>query len=237
MIIPRRDNSADCRVASRASTNSPFCGEARAAKSLSARSSLVTFARSFRLSFPPPHANVAVSRSFFNCICLKLQIKYGDLLPADGILIQSNDLKVDESSLTGESDHVKKGETSDPMLLSGKSIYASVSRQFLSIFQFTANQVLTSWKAAAGWWWLPSASTRRPASFSRYWEPPPTSRKLTLSNGRKVTLSILKPLPIPPSCFLLLLFFWFFFCFTRARYHIANPVFIFPVVDSYIQSF
>ena len=44
----------------------------------------------------------------------------GDLLPADGILIQSNDLKVDESSLTGESDHVKKGEVVDPMLLSGE---------------------------------------------------------------------------------------------------------------------
>jgi len=43
----------------------------------------------------------------------------GDLLPADGIIIQSNDLKVDESSLTGESDHVKKSETADPMLLSG----------------------------------------------------------------------------------------------------------------------
>lgn len=40
-------------------------------------------------------------------------------MPADGIIIQSNDLKVDESSLTGESDHVKKGETTDPMLLSG----------------------------------------------------------------------------------------------------------------------
>lgn len=48
------------------------------------------------------------------------QVKYGDLLPADGIVIQSNDLKVDESSLTGESDHVKKGEHYDPMLLSGK---------------------------------------------------------------------------------------------------------------------
>lgn len=49
-------------------------------------------------------------------------MKYGDLLPADGVLIQSNDLKVDESSLTGESDHVKKGENSDPMLLSGKNL-------------------------------------------------------------------------------------------------------------------
>jgi len=44
----------------------------------------------------------------------------GDLLPTDGVIIQSNDLKVDESSMTGESDHVKKGETIDPMLLSGE---------------------------------------------------------------------------------------------------------------------
>ncbi|XP_026317050.1 plasma membrane calcium-transporting ATPase 2 isoform X7 [Hyposmocoma kahamanoa] len=50
------------------------------------------------------------------------QIKYGDLLPADGILLQSNDLKVDESSLTGESDHVKKGESFDPMVLSGTHV-------------------------------------------------------------------------------------------------------------------
>jgi len=50
------------------------------------------------------------------------QVKYGDLLPADGCLIQSNDLKVDESSLTGESDHVKKGEIIDPVLLSGTHV-------------------------------------------------------------------------------------------------------------------
>jgi Ca2+ transporting ATPase len=50
------------------------------------------------------------------------QVKYGDLLPADGIIIQSNDLKVDESSLTGESDHVKKSEATDPMLLSGTHV-------------------------------------------------------------------------------------------------------------------
>ncbi|XP_061470223.1 plasma membrane calcium-transporting ATPase 3 isoform X16 [Rhineura floridana] len=48
------------------------------------------------------------------------QIKYGDLLPADGVLIQGNDLKIDESSLTGESDHVRKSVDKDPMLLSGK---------------------------------------------------------------------------------------------------------------------
>ncbi|CAH8854419.1 unnamed protein product [Trichobilharzia szidati] len=52
-------------------------------------------------------------------ICL---VKYGDLLPADGIILQSNDLKVDESSLTGEPDQVKKGENNDPMLLSGTHV-------------------------------------------------------------------------------------------------------------------
>lgn len=51
-----------------------------------------------------------------------LQIKYGDLLPADGILIQSNDLRLDESSLTGESKEVKKSESSDPMLLSSTQV-------------------------------------------------------------------------------------------------------------------
>lgn len=58
---------------------------------------------------------------------MTIQIKYGDLLPADGILIQSNDLKVDESSLTGESDHVKKGEMFDPMVLSGERDLAELS--------------------------------------------------------------------------------------------------------------
>ncbi|XP_033989442.1 plasma membrane calcium-transporting ATPase 1a isoform X4 [Trematomus bernacchii] len=50
------------------------------------------------------------------------QIKYGDLLPSDGVLIQGNDLKIDESSLTGESDLVKKTLEKDPMLLSGTHV-------------------------------------------------------------------------------------------------------------------
>lgn len=45
----------------------------------------------------------------------------GDLLPADGVLIQGNDLKIDESALTGESDHVRKSADKDPMLLSGEA--------------------------------------------------------------------------------------------------------------------
>ncbi|XP_039504611.1 plasma membrane calcium-transporting ATPase 2 isoform X1 [Pimephales promelas] len=56
------------------------------------------------------------------------QIKYGDLLPADGVLIQGNDLKIDESSLTGESDHVRKSADKDPMLLSGTHVMEGSGR-------------------------------------------------------------------------------------------------------------
>jgi P-type Ca2+ transporter type 2B len=50
-------------------------------------------------------------------------VKSGDLLPADGILIEGNGLKVDEAAMTGESDHVEKGVNTDPMLLSGKTVF------------------------------------------------------------------------------------------------------------------
>ncbi|KAJ8400188.1 hypothetical protein AAFF_G00398820 [Aldrovandia affinis] len=60
------------------------------------------------------------------------QIKYGDLLPADGILIQGNDLKIDESSLTGESDQVKKSLDKDPMLLSGTHVMEGSGRMVVS---------------------------------------------------------------------------------------------------------
>lgn len=50
----------------------------------------------------------------------------GDLLPTDGILVQGNDLKIDESSLTGESDHVRKSVDKDPMLLSGQCFTLSL---------------------------------------------------------------------------------------------------------------
>lgn len=56
------------------------------------------------------------------CVCW---FAPGDLLPADGVLIQGNDLKIDESSLTGESDHVKKSLDKDLMLLSGASLYST----------------------------------------------------------------------------------------------------------------
>ncbi|CAB3380994.1 Hypothetical predicted protein [Cloeon dipterum] len=60
------------------------------------------------------------------------QVKYGDLLPADGIIITGNDMKMDESSLTGESDHVKKGENTDPMLLSGTNVMEGSARMLVT---------------------------------------------------------------------------------------------------------
>uniref|UniRef100_A0AAY4CYV2 Calcium-transporting ATPase n=1 Tax=Denticeps clupeoides TaxID=299321 RepID=A0AAY4CYV2_9TELE len=60
------------------------------------------------------------------------QVKYGDLLPADGILIQGNDLKIDESSLTGESDHVRKSVDKDPMLLSGTHVMEGSGRMLVT---------------------------------------------------------------------------------------------------------
>ncbi|XP_015785620.1 plasma membrane calcium-transporting ATPase 3 [Tetranychus urticae] len=60
------------------------------------------------------------------------QVKYGDLLPADGVLIASNDLKIDESSLTGESDHVRKAPEVDPLLLSGTHVMEGSGRMIVT---------------------------------------------------------------------------------------------------------
>ncbi len=59
--------------------------------------------------------NLPVKDILVGDIC---QIFYGHVVPADGIVIESNDLKIDESSLTGETDLVKKS-FDKPMLFSG----------------------------------------------------------------------------------------------------------------------
>lgn len=65
--------------------------------------------------------SILVSELVVGDICL---VKYGDLIPADGVLLTSNDLKIDEASLTGETDLVKKGVDVDPNLLSGRLFFA-----------------------------------------------------------------------------------------------------------------
>lgn len=69
---------------------------------------------------------LAVSELVVGDVC---QVKYGDTLPADGLLLHSNDLKVDESSLTGETDLVKKGSAyRDISLWSGTHVMEGSGR-------------------------------------------------------------------------------------------------------------
>jgi Ca2+-transporting ATPase len=44
-------------------------------------------------------------------------LKQGDLVPADCLVIESDELQTDESNITGESDFVKKSIDQDPFLL------------------------------------------------------------------------------------------------------------------------
>ncbi|PSS19072.1 Calcium-transporting ATPase 13 plasma membrane-type [Actinidia chinensis var. chinensis] len=51
-------------------------------------------------------------------VCLKI----GDQIPADGLFLDGHSLKVDESSMTGESEYVKVNEVGNPFLLSGTKV-------------------------------------------------------------------------------------------------------------------
>ncbi|GMN72261.1 hypothetical protein TIFTF001_053522, partial [Ficus carica] len=51
-------------------------------------------------------------------VCLKI----GDQIPADGVFLEGHSLKVDESSMTGESDHVEINGKKNPFLLSGTKV-------------------------------------------------------------------------------------------------------------------
>lgn len=46
-------------------------------------------------------------------------LEAGDKIPADGVLTQGDDVTVNESSLTGEAEDVRKDEGEDVFLLSG----------------------------------------------------------------------------------------------------------------------
>ncbi|KAF2298471.1 hypothetical protein GH714_023697 [Hevea brasiliensis] len=51
-----------------------------------------------------------------------VSLKIGDQIPADGLFSEGYSLKVDESSMTGESDHVEVNGTTNPFLLSGTKV-------------------------------------------------------------------------------------------------------------------
>ncbi|XP_026412910.1 putative calcium-transporting ATPase 13, plasma membrane-type [Papaver somniferum] len=49
-------------------------------------------------------------------------LKIGDQIPADGLFLNGHSLHVDESSMTGESDHVEVDAKENPFLLSGAKV-------------------------------------------------------------------------------------------------------------------
>jgi len=64
-----------------------------------------------------------------------VEISVGDILPADGVLLQGNDLKIDESSLTGESDMIKKSEEKPFLLSNTKAMEGSGKMVVIAVGQ------------------------------------------------------------------------------------------------------
>lgn len=59
-----------------------------------------------------------------------MELGVGSQIAADGVLLSSNDIKVDESGMTGESDEIKKDETNAPFLI-GSCLVTSGSGFFV----------------------------------------------------------------------------------------------------------
>eukprot|EP00004_Rigifila_ramosa_P004651 TRINITY_DN1512_c0_g1_i2.p1 TRINITY_DN1512_c0_g1~~TRINITY_DN1512_c0_g1_i2.p1 ORF type:complete len:1024 (-),score=244.04 TRINITY_DN1512_c0_g1_i2:51-3122(-) len=59
-----------------------------------------------------------------------VELTVGDIIPSDGLVIRSNDLKVNESSLTGESDDIKK-HVGNPWLYSGTKVMEGWARMLV----------------------------------------------------------------------------------------------------------
>ncbi|KAL9323608.1 hypothetical protein ACSQ67_008465 [Phaseolus vulgaris] len=61
-------------------------------------------------------------------ICLKI----GDQVPADGLFIEGHSLRVDESSMTGESDHVEISRQHRPFLFSGTKVAEGYAKMLVT---------------------------------------------------------------------------------------------------------
>lgn len=75
----------------------------------------------------------AISNSIFNIVvgdvvCLKI----GDQVPADGLFLNGHSMKIDESSMTGESDLVDINEIQHPFLLSGTKVKDGYGRMVVT---------------------------------------------------------------------------------------------------------
>ena len=95
------------------------------------------------------------------------QVFYGHTIPADGIIIESNDLKIDESSLTGETDLIKKSAAEKPMLFSGDYFLFDFILKSLNVTNFSSSLISrhpcygrwcksfgdSSWPSLANWYY------------------------------------------------------------------------------------
>ncbi|XWS13734.1 hypothetical protein CRYUN_Cryun36dG0063500 [Craigia yunnanensis] len=61
-------------------------------------------------------------------VCLKI----GDQVPADGLFLDGHSLQVDESSMTGESDHVEVNRCQNPFLFSGTKVADGYARMLVT---------------------------------------------------------------------------------------------------------
>uniref|UniRef100_A0A2N9G7S5 Calcium-transporting ATPase n=1 Tax=Fagus sylvatica TaxID=28930 RepID=A0A2N9G7S5_FAGSY len=59
-------------------------------------------------------------------------LNIGDQVPADGLFIDGHSLQIDESSMTGESDHVEVDSTENPFLLSGSKVVDGYGRMLVT---------------------------------------------------------------------------------------------------------
>lgn len=59
-------------------------------------------------------------------------LNIGDQVPADGVFVSGHSCQVDESSMTGESEHVEVDSTRNPFLLSGSKVADGYSRMVVT---------------------------------------------------------------------------------------------------------
>ncbi|KAL8186939.1 UNVERIFIED_CONTAM: ATPase, Ca transporting, plasma membrane [Gekko kuhli] len=111
------------------------------------------------------------------------QIKYGDLLPADGILLQGHDLKTDESSLTGESDLVKKSLTEDPILLSGTHVMEGSGRMVITAVGINSQTGIILTLLGVGG---DSGKTKKNGKKLKKTDEPPEKKEHETSENKKI---------------------------------------------------
>ncbi|KAJ7979970.1 Calcium-transporting ATPase [Quillaja saponaria] len=63
-----------------------------------------------------------------DAICLKI----GDQVPADGLFLEGHSLQIDESSMTGESDHVEVNGSQNPFLYSGTKVVDGYAKMLVT---------------------------------------------------------------------------------------------------------